>query len=129
MLIKNKYMRKTINNISFLRIIMIIFISLNSCSDKETISPVKKDFYSVETEGSIIFWTKNQSYCPIEIYIDNILVGTITTTALSPPNCNTYGFVTVKKLIGSYQYHAQSGQYYWDYSFEINAACNKLELQ
>lgn len=109
-------------------LIQILFLILNGCSDKETIS---KDSVNFINEGSYIFWTRNSSYCPIDIYVDNVFVGTITTSTSNyeAPDCYTSGYVTIKKPVGIYNYRAENSEYFWNSSFTIAYSCSSVELQ
>jgi hypothetical protein len=106
-------------------LILLLIFTLNACKDKESTSPDSKDFVH---EGSCIFWTQNSYYCPIDVYIDNVFAGTITTSDWNVPDCNTSGFVTVKKEIGTHNFHCVNSQYYWDDTITINQVCCSMRL-
>ena len=103
MQINNVYTMRNIALYKLLKIfIFFICCTIISCTDKESISPQKEDFYS---EGSVIFWTSNSTYGTIDVYIDGAFVGTITTYTFSDPECGTYGFVTIKRPPGSSRFN------------------------
>jgi len=85
-------------------------------------------------EGMYTFWS-NFDGPPIDIFIDNVYYGTITTFYPSNPGCEADGCVTVVLAPGSYYFEAieQAGnagsQRDWDGTIEIKAdVCNTLGL-
>ena len=81
----------------------------------------------------LIFWTSNRSYGPIEIFVDNVYKGEITSSYSSRPDCASPGCVTVL-IRGTEWFRAQTkdGKHKWQ-SWQHTAltanACNSEELQ
>ena len=84
----------------------------------------------IQNIGNGMVWTSNSSVNPISVYVNNILVGTITSCYFStPPNCGASGCVTFQKTPGTYTIYATDGTYQWNKTVTIQAGgCFKLEL-
>ena len=110
-------------------IFILLFLQIfQGCKDvdKETLSPNSKDFYH---EGSCIFWTYYQSYCPITVYVDSELVGDIQyASSSSNPECYSPDGITVTKQPGTYYFSAFGTGGSWSGHITINSSCTKMQL-
>jgi len=84
----------------------------------------------IQNTGNGMIWTSNSSVNPISVYVNNILVGTITNYYFSTPsNCGASGCVTFQKTPGTYTIFATDGTSQWNSTITIQAGgCSKLEL-
>lgn len=108
--------------------VFLFFVSVSGCKDKEATSPKKTDFYH---EGKAIFWISNSSYGSIDIYIDGDKVGTIISYSYNAPTCETPGFVTITKPLGTYHFTAfqnKSPYNQWSGELELTGDCRSMRL-
>jgi PKD repeat protein len=85
-----------------------------------------------QSVGNAMVWTSNSSAAgPISVYVNNILIGTITSWFSSmPSNCGTTGCVTFQNVPGVYSIYATDGSNVWNGNVTIIAGgCFKLQLQ
>ncbi|MFN5318950.1 MAG: S1C family serine protease [Bacteroidia bacterium] len=82
-------------------------------------------------EGTISFYTK-QNIGPIDVYIENYKVGTLTRYFSDPsyiPNCGDTGesMITLRLEVGEYEYTATCGRIKWNGKFTITReGCSKI---
>ena len=89
----NKY--NTMKKLSI--IVSILLISSIQPQVSKSAPPVKKAVHKThKADGSpIVFWTSNCSYGPIQIYVNDVYQGDITSCYNNVPECAANGCVTV----------------------------------
>ena len=82
------------------------------------------------TNYNVTFWTAATKYGQIQIYVNNTLKGTITSSYTSAPGCGAAGCVTVSIPAGTNNtWYAKAGNYTWNStSFTLTTSCTRIQL-
>src|SRR5580658_10218210 len=115
------FMKRT----SFLLVFVLVVIAL--VSFKKLTVKKKQD------PAPLVFWTSNTSYGPIEVFVDNVYQGDITSAYSRIPDCASSGCVTVM-ITGTEWFKAQTkdGRHKWQSWQHTNLtadACNSEQLR
>ena len=112
-----------------LRLFILIFSSLLLISSCEGLFDEENS-----EEGKFTFWS-NFDGPPIDIFVNNVYYGSISTFYSSNPGCDADGCVTIVLAPGIYQFRAieqpnnSGSQKEWDGTIEIKTnICSKLGL-
>ena len=81
----------------------------------------------------LVFWTNNPNYGPIEVFVDNVYQGDITSYYNAIPPCASSGCVTVM-ITGTEWFRAQTkdGKHKWQSWKHVSLtpdACNSEQLR
>jgi hypothetical protein len=81
----------------------------------------------------LVFWTSNPNYGPIEVFVDNVYQGDITSAYSRIPDCASNGCVTVM-ITGTEWFKAQTkdGRHKWQswqHTTLVADACNSEQLR
>jgi len=81
----------------------------------------------------LVFWTSNPNYGPIEVFVDNVYQGDITSSYSRIPDCASNGCVTVM-ITGTEWFKAQTkdGRHKWQswqHTTLVADACNSEQLR
>jgi hypothetical protein len=81
----------------------------------------------------LVFWTANPNYGPIEVFVDNVYQGEITSAYRSVPACASTGCVTVL-ITGNEWFTAQTKDgkvkwRSWQHTTLTPDACNSEQLR
>jgi hypothetical protein len=81
----------------------------------------------------LVFWTSNPNYGPIEVFVDNVYRGDITSAYSRIPDCASNGCVTVL-ITGTEWFKAQTkdGKHKWQswqHTTLVPDGCNSEQLR